>query len=153
MKKLKVLVLMILIILLSACGSKKEVIDEDQFISIMTNKGFNIVNVENQFEKYGYFEEAFVALDKNGNYQIEFYELEDDNYALSFYNNNKSIFESSKADSSMYTSVDFDKNNKYTLTTETEYKVISRIEDTVIYLNVDKIYKEEIIKILKELGY
>lgn len=153
MKKLKVLMLMVLVVLLSACGTKREAIDEDKFISIMTNEGFNIVNVEEQFAEYGYFEEAYVALEGSGNYQIEFYELEDASYAVSFYNTNKEIFEASKTGSSIYTNVDLTDTNKYTLTTETEYKVLSRIEETVIYLNVDKEYKEEVTNILKKLGY
>lgn len=42
---------------------------------------------------------------------------------------------------------------KYTLSTESKYKVISRIDNTVIYLNVDDNYKEEVKNVLKELGY
>lgn len=153
MKKFKVLVLLISVMLLTACGTKRVAIDEDKFIKIMTDEGFNIVNVEEQFEVYGYFEEAYVALESNNNYQIEFYELEDDNYAQSFYETNKEIFEASKTGTSLYTDVNLNNTSKYTLTTEDEYKVISRVEETVIYLSVDKEYKEEVTDILKKLGY
>ena len=153
MKKFKFLGLLVVIILVTACGNKKEEIDEDIFVNKMTNEGFNIVNVEKQFEQYGYFEEAYVALEGNGNYQIEFYELENDSYAKNFYDTNKQIFEQSKTGASIYTNVDLNNTNKYTLTTENEYKVISRINDTVVYLNVKKEYKDEANDILKKLGY
>lgn len=153
MKKLKFLLLVVFVTLLSACVTKRESIDEDEFISIMTNEGFNIVNIEKQFAEYGYFEEAYVAVDKSGNYQIEFYELENDSYAINFYNTNKETFEASKTGSSVYTNVDLTDSNRYTLTTEDSYKVLSRIDETVVYLNVDKEYKNEVINILKKLGY
>ena len=44
-------------------------------------------------------------------------------------------------------------NSKYTLKTKDEYKVVSRIEDTVIYADVDEKYEDEVKEILKEMGY
>lgn len=153
MNKFKVLILIVLTILLTACGVKKEALDEDEFIIIMKKEGFNIVNVENQFEQYGYFEDAYIAIDPNSNYQIEFYELEDDNYAKRFYENNKQKFESQKSGKNVSSYKELINTGKYTLTTEESYKVVSRIEDTVVYLDVDKKYKEEVNNILKKLGY
>jgi len=153
MKQIKIFGLLVLVLLLTACGANKEAIDEDDFISIMTDMKFKIVNVEEQFNQYKYFEEAIVAIQENNNYQIEFYELENDGYAKSFYETNKEIFEQSKTDTSIKTNVDLTDSSKYTLTTDKEYKVLSRIEDTVIYLNVSKTYKDEVNNILKKLGY
>lgn len=36
---------------------------------------------------------------------------------------------------------------------DTKYKALSRINETVIYLNIDKEYKKEVQRILKKLGY
>jgi len=44
-------------------------------------------------------------------------------------------------------------NSKYTLKTNGEYKVVSRIEDTVIYVDVDEKYEDDVKEILKEIGY
>lgn len=153
MKKIKVLLLIILVVLLSACGIKKEAIDEEEFNRIMTKEGFRISNVYQQVVGYGYFDDAYIAVEKDGKYQIEYYELDEDSNALNFYNANKKIFEASKTDNSIYTNVDLPDNSKYTLTTKDSYKVISRIEDTVVYLDVDKKYKNEVNNILKKLGY
>ena len=153
MKKIKILMLLVMVVLLCACSSKKEAIDEEKFINIMKSQKFDIVNVEEQFEQYEYIEESYVALESNKNYQIEFYELENNAYAKSFYDNNKEIFEATQTNSSFYTNVDLTNSNRYTLTTDTEYKVLSRIDETVIYVNADKKYKNEITNILKKLGY
>ena len=156
MKKRSFLMLVVLVVMLfvsTACSLNKESIDYQEFNNIMTNNGFNVVNVEEQFQEYEYFEESYVALDANGNYQIEFYELEDESYAISFYNNNKSIFEEESSIVTFQSNTNLTNSNKFVLVTDTEYKVISRIDDTVIYLNVDKKYKEEVTNILKKLGY
>ena len=137
---------------MTGCALKqKEPIDDEIFSRVMTNEGFKVVDVEQQFEQYGYFEDSYVAT--NNNYQIEFYELENEKNAIEFYNTNKSIFESQKSAVDVYSSIDLKNINKYTSTTDNEYKVISRIDDTVIYLKVDKKYKDEVNHILSKLGY
>lgn len=153
MKNFKVLLLLVLVVLLSACSSNKEAIDDEKFKNIMEKDGFSITSAKDQFSEYDYIEDVYLAIDKNSTYQIEFYELEDDEYAISFYNVNKEIFQASETDKSVYTNVDLTESNKYTLTTEDDYKVLSRIEDTVIYVDVDKEYKEEVQSVLKKLGY
>lgn len=152
MRKFKIIGLLVLVLGLCAC-SKREAIDEDEFQKIMAEENFTVVNVEEQFEEFGYFEEAYVALEKDGNYQLEFYELENEDYTISFYNHNKELFEESKSGTVSETYINLANYNKYTLTVGDYYKVISRIDDTVIYLNVDKQYKDEVNNILEKLGY
>ena len=151
MKKIKYLIIILLVPLLVACNMKKEAIDEDQFISIMKSEGFDVVNIENQFEKYGYYEEVLVAT--NENYRIDFYELEDESYAKKLYNQNKQTIESGIEGKYVNTDSDLINNNKYTLTNNDVYTVISRVDDTIIYLSVSSEYKNEVQNILKKLGY
>ena len=151
MKKIKYLVFLILVPLLAACSMKKEAIDEEQFIKIMKSEGFEVVNLEHQYEQYEYYEEVLVA--KNENYQIEFYELEDASYAEKIYNKNKQTIESSIEGSYSNTNSDLINNNKYTLTNKGVYTSISRVDDTIIYLSVSSEYKDEVKDILKKLGY
>lgn len=152
MKKIKFLILVFLGILLTACVVEKEAIDEDDFIRIMTNEGFNI---KQQFEYSGDLEEYYIATDPKGEYEIEFWELDSDSNsnAKEFYENAKRMIETQKKGTYKDSNVDLINTNKYTLTNETMYIVISRIEDTFIYLDVDKEYKEEVNNILKKLGY
>ena len=42
---------------------------------------------------------------------------------------------------------------KYIMTTKEKYRILSRRENTVIYLNVNKEYRQEVVEILKTLGY
>ena len=79
--------------------------------------------------------------------------MSDNDYASSFFNNNKKTFEDSESSGSTETSVSVGNNEKYTLTTNGKFKVVSRIDNTVIYLNVDDNYKSSVKNVLKDLGY
>lgn len=151
MKKIRNIILVLLIVLMVGCG-KKDSITSDNFKEIMKDNDFYILDSKEQFSEYDYIKEALIAA-YSDDYQIEFYVLEDDRNALAFYKYNKEIFEASKEDFSVYSNVDFDTNNKYTLVTEDSYKVISRIKNTVLYADVDKEYKNDVNKVIKKLGY
>ena len=152
MKKFKLLVLLIGILFLTACANKTA-ITSDKFISIMEEENFDIVNALEQFSDYDEIKEAYIALEDDGDYQIEFYVLDNDNNAIKLYNHNKEIFEDSKGSVSSYTNVDLNNINKYTLSTNGKFNIVSRIDNTMIYLSVDYEFKDEVIDILKKLGY
>lgn len=153
MKKIKTLVLSILVVLLSACSLNKEAIDADKFKEKMRDNDYYVVNSKEQFNEYDYIIDSYIAINSDKTYQIEFYKLLDIDNSLAFYNYNKDIFDASRTSNSTYTDINLSNNNKYTLSTEDSYKVLSRIDDTVIYVNTDIKYKDEINSILKNLGY
>lgn len=125
----------------------------EEFDSIMEEKGYRIINAIAQFSGIDEIKSADIALEDDANYQIEFYEIVDEDTAKQFYESNKKIFEESKGDTSVYTDVSGKNYAKYTLTTDGKYMVISRIDNTVIYISIDSAYKDVVSDILKELGY
>ena len=132
----------------------KQPITVSEFKEIMEDKDFEIIDAIDQFEDYNdYIKKAYIALEEDYDYQIEFYKLDEEDDAIDFYKTNKEIFEDSKGSSSVETKVSMGNNSKYTLKTKDEYKVVSRIEDTVIYADVDEKYEDEVKEILKEIGY
>lgn len=131
----------------------KEPITISEFKEMMEDKDFEIVDAKEQFEDYDYVKKVYIALEEDYDYQIEFYKLDDEENAEYFYNINKKIFENSKTSPSKETNVSMGNNSKYTLTTADEYKVVSRIENTVIYADVDEKYEDEVKEILKDMGY
>lgn len=124
-----------------------------QFKTSMEEKDFVITDATNQFSGYDYIEQVYIASSSDYSYQIEFYELSDEDYAITLYNNNKSIFKSSEGNVAGETNVDMKNYSKYTLLTNGKYKVVSRIDNTVVYLNVDSSKKDSVKNILKKLGY
>lgn len=160
MKKPVIIVLIVVAIIIAILGvvfvnlnKEKTSITASSFKNFMEQKGYIVSDANSQFSEYDYVKQVYVATNGNYSYKIEFYELSDENYAMSFYNNNKSIFESSKGSASAETSASLKNYSKYTLSSNGKYMVVSRIDNTVVYLNVDDSYKDTVKDLLKELGY
>ena len=134
-------------------NKEKEPITKDQFSTKMQDMGFTITDASDQMADYSYVKSATLAIDGNRTYQIEFYELSDETYATAFYNNNKSIFESTKSGASTESNINGKNYSKYTLTSNGKYMVVSRVANTVAFVNVSSDLKDNVNTILKELGY
>lgn len=156
MKKIKSLIMLftclIMLFTITGCGNKKA-INSEEFINKVESMGYKTMDATDQMSQYDYIEKVTLAINEDETYQIEFYELSDSNYATSFFNNNKQIFEETKDTTSAYTSVNIGNHAKYTLSTDGKYKVVSRIDNTVIYLNVNNEYASDVKEVLESLGY
>ena len=160
MKKTVIIAIIAVVIVVAIVGvifvnlnKEKNSITASSFYNTMSQKGYTVQDASRQFSKYNYVKQAYIAISQDYSYQIEFYELLDDSYATSFYNNNKSIFEASKGNASAETRVAFKNYSKYTLSSNGKYMVVSRINNTVIYVDVDNSYKDTVEALLDELGY
>lgn len=134
-------------------NKEKTPISAEEFYNFMQQKGYSLTDANSQFEDYDYIKKVYIAANSDYKYQIEFYEFTDDFYATSFYNNNKSIFESTKENTSAETSISLKNYSKYTLLSNDKYMVVSKINNTALYINVDDEYKDIGKSILDELGY
>jgi len=137
---------------ITGCEDKKS-ITVLEFQEKAQEKGYIVQDVKSQFANIDYILNAYIAGKSDYTYQIEFYELDTVENAIEFYQNNKKIFEDSKASTSSSSSVSLKNYSKYSLTTDGKYKVISRIDNTVIYLNVEQQYKNEVKDFLDSIGY
>lgn len=161
MKKVLIIVAVLIILLFLAVGfitfsiiaKEKDSISAEEFKSLMEEKGHIIIDATSQYEEYEYVKKVYIATKADNKYQIEFYTLSDDEKAKYFYNTNKEIFEKSKSSATSQTSTQMKNYSKYTLNTDGKYKVISRINNTAIYINVDDEYKNIVKELLKEIGY
>ena len=94
-----------------------------------------------------------VLIAKKDEYQIEFFVTENKDYAVGSYNLNKEKFEKTKGNNMIETQKSIGNVSKYTLKSNSTYKVVSRIGDTFIYVNAPGAKTEEINEVLKKLGY
>lgn len=148
-----VVVLIAVSVLFIKLNKEKPSIDAQTFKKTMEEKGYQLADAKSQFSEYDYIEKVYLAADSNFSYQIEFYQLANNDYANQFYIKNMKKIESSKSSSSIETNVSMKNYSKYTLLSNGKYMVISVINNTAIYVNVDESHKEEINNILKDLGY
>lgn len=132
----------------------KTPITADDFKTIMEEKGYIITDATYKFASYDeYINQVYIASSDDYSYQIEFYVIQDSEYAEMFYSSNKQVFENSKTSGYSQSSISLKNYSKYTLSTGEKYKVLSRVENTVIYVNADETYKDTIKAVLNELGY
>lgn len=143
----------LLISKLSSAIKDKDPITVTEFKTKMENKEYTVVDVQEQFAEFDYVKNAYVALEKEGNYQIEFYEISDEANAVGFYGNNKALFESSKGTIVAETNITVKNYAKYTVNSGGKYNVVSRIANTVVYVSVDSKYKDAVNDVLNSIGY
>lgn len=150
MKKIiSVLIGAILIFALIGCGSKKAMTVED-FESKMGKNGYEVINITSQYPSKA-IKDVIIA--RKDGYQIEFFVVENVDVAVSSYNLNKETFEKSKGNKSVQTQKTMSNTSRFTLKANAKYKVISRIENTFIFINAPQEKSEEIDTVLKELNY
>lgn len=140
------------IVLFNNFNKEKTPISADTFNTIMESKGYVMTDTTIQFAQYGSLITKSYAAQKSG-YQIEFYELSTDENAISMYNTNKTKFESQKTNASTSATASMNNYSTYSLTTNGKYKYLSRINNTLVYVDVDESYKDIVKDIMKEIGY
>lgn len=139
-----------MLLILTGCGNKK-VITTDKFIDITEKNGFVTKDVLDQFSNTDVLD-ATIA-NYNSDFQLEFYVLDSTEGAKEMFLNNKNIFETYKGSVSKYSSTDIGNSSTYVLESSGYYMYLSRVDNTLLYVKVDDIYKERVKSIIKELGY
>ena len=157
MKKVLIIIGIIVLVLVgvgflafNSLNKEKVSISASTFNTTMENKGYIMTDTTSQFAQYeNYMKESYVA-QKTG-YQIEFYELSSVEHAISMYNTNKTKFESQKSNASASATASMNNYSTYSLTTNGKYKYLSRIDNTLVYVDVDESYKDIVKDIMKEI--
>jgi len=151
MKKRVLGVVLLVSMVLVLCGcSKKEAITADVFKSKMEDLGYKITDATGQFQ--GQAVES-VQLALKDDYQIEFYVVPSVEQAESAYNQNKSNIKNIETSSTTMKSLEVKNYSYYSMTSKEKYYVVSRVDNTFIYVAAKVEYKDEISDIISELGY
>lgn len=146
---------MIMVVLLSAvsCGlfEKKEPISAEDFTVAMENEGYTVEDVTADMKDQPKVVKCLIAL--SDNYQIEYYETKDEANARSMFSINKEQFESEFGGTgASKREVNINNQAKFTMNSNDMYYFLSQIDNTIIYLKIDKEYKDEVNQILKSIG-
>lgn len=155
MKKSKILLLAMCVLMLVGCFTgcgKKTAITDDDFRTIANDNGLSIIDATEQFPDSLILETASIAK-SDDDWQIEFYVLTDSKAATGMFNTNKENFENLKGNASFQTSVAIGNHAVYSLVSNGTYMHVSRIDNTVVYVNEDAENKDAIDSVLKKMGY
>ena len=142
---------LLILVVLTGCFSKKALTSKE-FITVMKDKNFDIYDISSTYSSYGYIGTVILAKSKE-DYQLGFYTFDDENYATEYFNINKGSFDSLEGDSSSKAQVEAGNYSTYALTKAGKYMYLSRVDNTLLYIDVDVKHKTEVKNIVEELGY
>ena len=148
MKKI-FLILFVLIIFTVSCKVNKEPISSEKFQSVMEKNGFSVENIDIPESQKEVIKEVLLA--KNDDYQIVYYITHDSDKAIRFFNSGKEEIMLSKGNATIESSKSIGNQSRYSLKANSKFKLISRIENTLIYVDAPDTYEKNIKEILKEL--
>lgn len=155
MKTKKILLGIICILslfLLTGCV-KKTSITTKQFKKVAEEHNLKTTDILNQYEEYNnIIKDATLAI-KNDEWQIEFYIITNATEAKEMFKNNVNQLESLAKSTTMKTKVNMLNYNTFSQTTMDKYSYVSRVENTLLYLNVKVEKKDEVMAIVEALGY
>ena len=137
---------------LAGCGKKKTAKTADEFYTLMTEKKFVIKDSKSEYSSHNEIIKSYVAAPSDLSYQIEFLELDSDSSAKNMFASNQRIFQDTSSNK-IESSVSASNYDKYTIEVDGKYKVISRIDKTLVYVDSSIQYKDNVNKLLEELGY
>lgn len=140
------------IILINQTNNKKAVSVSD-FEAAAESFGYQIA-VDETVESYDYVENVRIAVDTEDDYQIDLYVLSDADRAKTVYENNKATLEEKLSrETGTSSSVHSPKYEKYSASTKESFLYIARVDNTVLYIDVDIEHKAEVEKFIKEIDY
>lgn len=156
MKKIKsiasITLCLVLVFSFSGC-SKKVPVTSQEFGDVMTQIGYTVKDIKEQYSDVAFITEAYLAVDKTQSYQIEFYVTSDSGKAENLFEENKQNYEQNKSSAYVRNSYDVGNHSKYTLTTDGMYILISRIDNTLIFVKTFADYKDAVDTAADTLGY
>lgn len=153
-KKLCCMLLSICMLSLTACGKDKEPVSADMFVEQMERAGLTVTDQTAEVMEGSGLSSAQVA-SLEGEYQIEFYQMDGEDHAKNIYNNAKDDLENQyeTANGVAKTNVSMRNYAKFTITAEDRYFIVSRISDTMIYATATKENKDTVKDTVTGLGY
>ena len=155
MKPKKILLGIICILslfLLTGCV-KKTSLTTKQFKKVAEEHNLKTTDILNQYEEYNnIIKDATLAI-KDDEWQIEFYIITNATEAKEMFKNNVNQLESLAKSTTMKTKVNMLNYNTFSQTTMDKYSYVSRVENTLLYLDVKIEKKDEVMAIVDALGY
>ena len=118
----------------------------------MTAKQFQITDMTSiAIQSNKGVEYCHYATTQDGRYTIEYYSFDSEMSAQAFYAQKQVELTSTGAQAS--TELNSGNYSKYAQNFKGKYSVISRVSNTVVYVNANSDYSQEVKELLKDIGY
>lgn len=142
---------LLLLILMAGCSLKPRTpLTAQEFTDKMEDAGYTVTDATDQYEA-GVVDEVRIAV--KDEIQIEFYVVPTVEQAEDAYDANVSDFEALDASGASSKTVDISNYSYYRKLTDDSYYIVSRTDNTFIYVEAAAADKDEILKLITDLGY
>lgn len=148
---LSVLLIVVVMLTLGACGQKRTPQSPRSFQELMTEFGYEVYDATTNTDTGGITDSVLLAIDEN--YTIEYYGFIDENSAKSTFTSNEQIFENENTTKYMVKEMSFNDYEHYSYSSDNNFYLLSRINNTMLYCVADKEYKDDILEAVEVLGY
>ena len=147
MKKMLALCALALTLFMAGCSDKTPATLDD-FKGAMEAAGYQIMDASDQFDK-SVAKSVTIAVKDNG--QVEFFMLSSEDNAMASFETNKSKLEAKNGGVS--SSVSAGNHAYYNLTKDGLFYSVSRVGDTMIYVETPEAQKDAVSELMDSLGY
>ena len=153
MKKLYLLLFIFFLFLCIGCQSEKQSASMKDYQKIAESHDYQFFDVSDEFHNNKRINKA--GMIATTVWHTEFYILNNNEQAEEMFITNYDFFTEQKKSSTSYSDIeDYGSNYQtYSLTTNHAYMYISRIDNTLLYIQVPVEYHRKVKSIAKELGY
>ena len=148
-KKLLILLILILTLMTTGCMTRDKLSPHD-FKLILEKRGF-VVSDKTLTQSNQKITSYYIATNSEKKYNVEHYEINNEMTAQGIYLKYKETMITTGAQVS--TEVNLGNSEKYVDNYNGKYRVASRVANTIIWVDANIEYQEEIKTLLKELGY
>ena len=148
MKKIKYLLLIILLIIV---GCKKNSVILSEFIEKAKDNAYFIENNKAGYEEHDYIKNIYYAVNREDAYDIQFLELENENYAKEFFLVNANEIKNNITKEDYVKSDVFTDYEYYHAENNTSYYLVIRSKNNIIYIDAPIGYINEIEEFLEDL--
>ena len=148
MKKIKYL---LIIVLLICVGCKKNEVTLSDFISKATDNAYFVEKNMTGYEDYSYIKNIYYAINREDAYDIQFLELENVDYAKEFFLLNANEIKTKITNKDYIKSMSITKYELYHAENDTNYYLVLRSNNNIIYVDAPINYINEIEEFLEDL--
>ena len=151
-KRILFILLVVVSIFVTGCGNKEKT-STNSIKKEMKKAGYIVEEGATELLESEKAKKVYIFIDKKFTYQIEYYDFKDEKTAEKKFKSIKDLYEAGKTDKSKEDSSSGGNNERYEITTDDKYSVVSRIDTTVIYSSAPIKYKEAVEKAMDNIKY
>ena len=145
-----VAMIIIAIVCFAIMQSGKKTITMEQFEEKAKENGYKIADIQNDITKKEEITNAKLAISEDYSYFISFYILKDNESAINFYKEQKEEFAKTKQEENEPVEKKSKSYEEYSLKSNGKYRYLSRIENTIVQLNVNESEEQKVKEFLEK---